>query len=338
MNDIINNNGINFREILTELWKKKLLLLAIVLVSCLVSSLYAFNKSDIWTSTAIVTNPTSVELSPILKSASSLISTMGDTNKQLNDAISPYNNFNSFISYLNSNDNKLLFITHYPLLENLTDSQKRSLAQTIFSRLDPITKNNYFIETSYNTKEGSQKILADYINFTADRVSRYAYTELNNLRILSLNKLSHQLEQKLNDAKSKLSIDIEKTKYAYSIANKAKITSPIQNLDNNNNLFKIGFGSQGLKEQIMVLESIKDLSIVDPQIAKLKHNITTLSVKLNSSNYKPFRYIDKPTLPQAKTSPSMLKIILMGTFLGFLLGVFIILVIRTLQGNDNLTT
>jgi LPS O-antigen subunit length determinant protein (WzzB/FepE family) len=128
-------------------------------------------------------------------------------------------------------------------------------------------------------------------------------------------------------AANQLLVETVRTKYAMGIARAAGVDKPIQS-GNDNELFAIDLGSKGLEEKVKALESVKNLSVIEPRLQQITAKLDMLSnLKINrNADFQTFRFLENVEQPITRDKPKRALIVFIGAFLGGFLGVVIVLV------------
>ncbi len=147
-------------------------------------------------------------------------------------------------------------------------------------------------------KNSSYELLRGYLDMIKAQTHQDA---LNNLAAVVAAKKNELIQQKnilITQAKSRLSVEAEKAEYALGIAEAADINKPIQSGDGSE-LFSIDMGSKALGAKVKALNSIKNLSIIEPRLEQLNAKLAMLSnlkvdTTIDFQTYKVLEDIEKP--------------------------------------------
>ena len=163
---------------------------------------------------------------------------------------------------------------------------------------------------------------------------------LNNLQAIVNGKRNELRQQKIileTQAKNRLTVEIERSQYGLEIAKAAQVNKPIQNMGNNE-LFAIGLGSQALGAKIKALKSVTNLSVIEPRLQQIDAKLDMLkSMKIDRNiQFQTFRYLENVEQPFTRDKPKRALIAVLGTLLGGMLGVAIVLVRFAFRKEDEL--
>ena len=102
---------------------------------------------------------------------------------------------------------------------------------------------------------------------------------------------------------------------------------------NTDQIFSIDLGSEGLTEKSKILKQITDLSVFEPALIMVKTNLELLSkIKLdNNINLETVRYLQNIDYPISRDKPKRALIVILGSLLGCMLGVAIVLLIEAIN-------
>lgn len=175
-------------------------------------------------------------------------------------------------------------------------------------------------------KISSLTLLREYIQFVNQAINQQLYDDLFNTLVAKYGEIEQQENNLRQQAQLGLKVELERTKYALSIAEAASIEQPLQNLGEQE-IFAINIGSRALKAKIDALRTIKDLSVFEPRLALLQGKLEQLNIdKLSVSPQwaiNSFYYLDQPELPLKRDKPNRVLIIILGMLLGSMLGTFL---------------
>jgi LPS O-antigen subunit length determinant protein (WzzB/FepE family) len=106
----------------------------------------------------------------------------------------------------------------------------------------------------------------------------------------------------------------------------------------NNELFAIGLGSQALGAKIKALKSVTNLSVIEPRLQQIDAKLDMLkSMKIDRNiQFQTFRYLENVEQPFTRDKPKRALIAVLGTLLGGMLGVAIVLVRFAFRKEDEL--
>lgn len=359
-----NNDEIDLIELIKILWVKKLWIILSAFVFTAIAGVYAFTAKEQWTSTAIVVAPRSTDLGNLLPARAEYARIIGDgefTAGKLSDFL-----FSQFKHFLLSNDLKRQFLDQSEWVQeytkDMTEEQKRAYIDStvtkylIVHEVDPkkkdlteLDKIGLKITFSAETPKGAQTALTEYVNFINQYVTNLNKKEFDigfKLRLDGLNFDKSQIENNLKEAKT---VQVENLTNALSIAKKAGITDFSK--ANTNSLsvpeYLLGEGRISISDSKLAdgtylfmlgekylqaqLDIAQNNPIVYPpyyysterQLSQLNALIPSLE---NTSDAKAYYYLSSPDYPVKRDWPKRLILLIVGAFLGSVIGCLTVLV------------
>lgn len=347
-----SNDEIDLRELLKALWDGKLIIILVTALFTVSSVGIALLAQEWWSSDAKITKPQPQDLATYQQQVRQFQPVFNIyqedgtilVSKELDSLVSSGVLFQRFINAFNSTNNKRSFLDNSAEFQelkvattdsgsNLTEDEARVLYAGWFERIsaskaDKKDQNSpYFISFQTMSKESSFDLLTTYISETESKVHQDAF---NNLQAVISGKRNELIQQKRileSQAKNQLLVETERAKYAVAIAKAAGVDKPIQ-IGNDNELFSIDLGFQGLDAKIQALESIKNLSVIEPRLQQINAKLDMLSnLDIDRTvEFKTFRFLENVAQPITRDKPKRSLIVVLGTLLGGMLGVVIVLI------------
>ncbi|CZF80187.1 Ferric enterobactin transport protein FepE [Grimontia celer] len=336
-------DDIDLRDLILALWRGKVIIAMFVMVSFLTSVIYAFNAQQWWSSKAIVTLPNVTSIISFAstakqyQSAFDIYKVNGDveSGEEIDDLLELEKIYERFIRIFNSKENKLEFLRESSLVkkefktlgidvdsEDVFDTKINSWGAGISAKaLDKNDENSYTLSFQATSPEVSFDLLVKYINYTNEKVSSLLYRDLKSLLRIKRNELDKKLLAREEVARNTLSLEILKSQYAYEISKKSGIEKPIQILSNDE-IFAIDLGAEVLSKKIVILKSVDDLTVIDPSLSVLENKIKTLDEPIEKTEeISSFNYLEKPIRPLNRDEPNRIRIALLSSILGLVLGI-----------------
>nr|WP_243641831.1 Wzz/FepE/Etk N-terminal domain-containing protein [Vibrio sinensis] len=340
----------DLRELFKALWDGKLIIIATTVVFAIAAVAYALTAQQWWSSSAKVTQPQIQDIAAYqqqVKQFQPVFDIYQEdgtvlVSEELDDLIDPEILFQRFIGEYNSSNSKRKFLDgseEFQVFksqldqdaENAEDSSKALYAawfQKITASAENRTANSpYNLNFQSTTKQSSFVLLSDYL----DGIERTAKNDaFNNLQAVINSKQNELVQQKMileSQARNRLTVEAERTQYALAIAKAAGVNQPIQT-NANNELFAIDMGSKALEAKVKALESVKNLSVIEPRLQQIDAKLDMLNtLKINRDvEFQTFRFIENVEPPISRDKPKRALIAVLGTLLGGMLGVAIVLV------------
>ncbi|MCC5519764.1 LPS chain length-determining protein [Vibrio splendidus] len=348
----ITNDEIDLRELFKALWDGKLIIILVTVLFTASSVGIALLAQEWWSSDAKITKPQPQDLATYqqqVRQFQPVFDTYQEdgtilVSKELDSLASSGVLFQRFLNAFNSTNNKRSFLNNSAEFQelkvattdsgsNLTEDEARVLYAGWFERIsaskaDKKDQNSpYVISFQTISKESSFDLLTTYISETESKVHQDAF---NNLQAVISGKRNELIQQKRileSQAKNQLLVETERAKYAVAIAKAAGVDKPIQT-GNDNELFSIDLGFQGLDAKIQALESMKNLSVIEPRLQQVNAKLDMLNnLKIDRTvEFKTFRFLENVAQPITRDKPKRSLIVVLGTLLGGMLGVVIVLI------------
>ncbi|KJY79120.1 hypothetical protein TW74_10210 [Vibrio nigripulchritudo] len=342
---------IDLNEMIKVFWINKLLALSILFFSILLAFAYINLAQEEWSSKAVISSPQHSDFAEFIlqvKQFQPVFDTYQDdgtilVNEALDDLVDSDSLFKHFVDSFASNQVKRQFLDSNSYFLEEKERVSRSLKgdtvkqeiqklyQEWFERISIKKRGTeddapYVISFFSDTKNKSVILLDGYMQAV---ISRVHANELENLKALvdaKRKELTQRLYILTEQAKAILSVEIEKNKYSLAIAKSAGIIKPM-NLERSEDIFNFGLGTKAIHEKIKILNSIENLSIIEPKIKVIDAKITALNNMHVDVNIKfnTFRYLEVIEEPIDREHPKSILIFLVAIFMGALTSIIIVL-------------
>ncbi|RYU61820.1 LPS O-antigen chain length determinant protein WzzB [Aliivibrio finisterrensis] len=341
------NDEIDLKELFMALWKGKLTIILCTLIFAVGAVAYALTAQEWWSSKAKIMFPQIHDFSEYQEQVNQYqpifdIYQYDGTvlvSESLDSLVDPEALFQNFISAYNSSNNKKNFLdesAEFQAFKAQLDTGKKEATRKLYSEWfnkitatasDKTANSAYNISLQATTKESSYTLLNEYINSVKTVVFNDA---LNNLQAMVNGQRNELRQQKTileTQAKTRLAVEIERSKYALDIAKAAEVNKPIQNMGSNE-LFAIELGSRALDAKIKALKSVRNLTVIEPRLQQIDAKLEMLkNMKIDRNiKFQTFRYLENVEQPFSRDKPKHALIVVLGTLLGGMLGVAIVLV------------
>ena len=348
----ISNHDFDLRELFRVLWNGKLIIIPITALFAVVSIYLALSAQELWSSKAKIEESQPQDVAAYeqqVKQFQPIFNVYQDdgtvlVSKELNKLVAPELLFERFVSTYSSANNKRAFLDNSAEFQEfkgatlvdkteMTEDIARKLYSDWFDRISASSSNekgqslSYAVSFQTPTRQSSFDLLTAYISFTETKVHQDAFNNLNAVVNAKRNELMQQKRILENQAENQLLTEIERTKYAMEIARAAGVETPILT-GNYNELFGIELGSKGLKAKVRALESIKSLGVIEPRLQQINAKLDMLhDLKIDRSvEFNTFRFIESVEQPITRDKPKRALIVVLGTLLGGLFGLAIVLI------------
>ncbi|NOI77854.1 LPS chain length-determining protein [Vibrio coralliilyticus] len=347
------SDEIDLRELLKALWGGKLLILATTFVFAVMAVVFAIKSQEWWSSTAKIARPQAQDMAEYrqqVKQFQPVFDIYQDdgtvlVSEELDNLIDSEVLFNRFVDAFNSSNNKRRFLDSSEEFQQfkgkigseLNDEELIKARSVLYSewlgKISAKAENPSNEMTPYNisfqstTSESSYLLLVNYIKNIKIKAHQDA---LNNLEAMVSAKKNELVQQKgilEAQAKNRLLVEADRARYALSIAKAAGVTSPIQT-NSSRELFGIDMGSKALAAKVEALNSIKNLSVIEPRLQQINAKLQMLKdLKVDRSiDFQTFRFLENVEQPITRDKPKRALIVILGTLLGGMLGVAIVLI------------
>ncbi|EOX1297753.1 LPS O-antigen chain length determinant protein WzzB [Vibrio cholerae] len=345
------NDEIDLKELFAALWQGKWLIIMTTLLFSVAAIGYALTAQEWWSAKATVSQPQLQGIASYqqaVKRYQPLFDVYQEdgsiiVSEALDLLIDPEVIFKRFIQGFNANGTKRRFMQTNPTfltLQKQTMEQNndpevmQKLYEEWFERIQASAvdkKANDIFTLSFQSvdKASSLTLLSDYIQFVNQTLNQQLNANLISTLAAKYGELTQQEKNLLQQAQLRLHVELERTQYALNIAEAADIKQPVQNLGEQE-IFAINIGSRALKAKVDALKSIKDLSVFEPRLAILQSKLSQVDLETLSAEAKwsvnGFYYLDQPEQPLTRDKPKRALIVVLGSLLGGMLGVAIVLV------------
>ncbi|MFA0125181.1 LPS chain length-determining protein, partial [Vibrio sp. 10N.261.48.A2] len=168
----------------------------------------------------------------------------------------------------------------------------------------------YVLSFQSITKESSFDLLNSYIVFTELQVREDAFDHLEALVFGERNELLQQKMALESKARNRLLAEIERAQSALKIAKAAGVDTPLLS-GNARDFYEIELGSKALQEKIKILESVKNLTVLEPRLQQITAQLDILdSIKIDRNvDFNAFRYLSDVEQPTTRDKPKRALIV-----------------------------
>jgi LPS O-antigen subunit length determinant protein (WzzB/FepE family) len=328
------SDEIDLRELLSNLWERRLLVLAITAIFSSIGVIYAFLAPQVWTAKTIVVAPLPTQLEQLhfrLEKVFVFMDPGSAKQSGLRTTFSAKKLYTDFIQAFDSFDNKSEFLKENGYFRQEGKQDVNTLQRSLEGWTKNISvtqnQNEASVTLSYsagNAQEAAE-LLTDYLNFIqtqedaaknkllADKVTNQIDALIFNYQILGEATLK-QLQE-----------DIVRTEYALRISKTAGIEAPVESL-NNQGIFIIDFGAKALSEQLNILKEIKNPQLINPALADFRLKIDSLRVVPKEKiRFAFYHFLKSPSQPLDRDKPRRSLVIVLATLGGLMTGMMVAL-------------
>ncbi|AEF53499.1 Wzz/FepE/Etk N-terminal domain-containing protein [Marinomonas posidonica] len=342
---------IDLKELFLALWKGKWIIVLSTFLVTVLAIAYALSATQKWTAQAIVTVPQVSDFSQYQKMVNGFQPAFDIyqedgavlVSESLASLVDSEKLFSLYIQQFQSKSNKLDYIATLEAFKQdkalisseLSDEELERAEQLLYSKwsdkLDSSSQKDnssiYTLNGTWENAEGSFSFLAGYLDYIDVKAKNVAISNLASIVNGKFNGLTQEKRLLEDQAKSRLKIELEQSRYALQIAKAAKLNAPVENLGDKD-IFSINMGANALEAKVKVLERLEQLEILEPKIQIINSKLKLLNQLAVDPSivFQTSRFIERPEKPLSRTSPKRPLIAILGTFLGGLLGCFIVLV------------
>lgn len=342
------NDEIDVRELFKALWDGKLIIILITTLFAASSVAFSLLAQEWWSSSAKITKTQPQNLAEYqqqVKQFQPVFNIYQEdgtvlVSKELDSLVDSKVLFQRFVNAFNSTNNKRAFLDDSAAFQEFKGSVAagssdavRALYAEWFNRFsaskaDKKDHNSpYIVNFQTMTKESSFDLLTAYILTTESNVHEDAF---NNLQAIVNGKRNELVQQKRileSQASNQLLVETERAKYAAQIAKSAGVDRPIQ-IGNEKELFSIDLGAKGLDAKVKALESVKNLSVIEPRLQEINAKLTMLNnLEIDRTvEFQTFRYLESVEQPITRDKPKRALIVVLGALIGGLFGTLIVLI------------
>lgn len=323
------NEEIDLFELIVTLWRKKWWIIGCMIITIILSGIYAFNAKEQWTSTAVLNLPRFesmnnyyqgfqlVEGETITPTASDVIAT-----KLFQQFVVLASSYDEISNYIKQSE---FFKSSISDLDN--QKQARLLEELVSNMQFTKDKTNPFYTVSFSveTAKQAEELLTNYIATVNQKISRSQYAELAG----QINGKKQSIEKRMESLKSialeQREEEIEDIKVALVIAEKADIQKPetagVMDL-NRSNLFLLGKDAL----EAMLTSIGKKPLVLDTKYYELQsQRIELEEFKIDDKNAQAFSYLKTPSEPVTRDKPKKALILILGMLVGGILGSAVVL-------------
>ncbi len=349
-----SRDEIDLKELVSALWEGKLSIVIFTLLGAACAISYALLAQQWWSSHALISSPLPQDIAAYreqVKQFQPIFDVYQDdgtvlVSVDLDELVDPNVLFQRFISAFNASNNKSDFLEtsvqfqtfkvdleQKGLDEESLEDGLRSLYAEWFKKVsaspsDPKNANSpYTLNFQSTTKSSSYELLVDYLGLIQARQNADALNDLESLVQAKRKELIQQKNILETQAKGKLVVEAERAKYALDIAKAADVEKPILS-SGDDELFAIDMGTKALDEKVKVLKSVKNLSVVEPRLEQINAKLQMLDTLKVDHNvqFQTYKILEDVEQPISRDKPKRALVAILGTLLGAMFGVGIVLI------------
>ncbi|OOE79742.1 hypothetical protein BZG73_15085 [Salinivibrio siamensis] len=343
------DDEIDLRELFAALWQGKFTIIACTVVFALAAVAHALMAQEWWSSKAEIGTPNVTNVAAFQQQVNQyqpIFSYEGENGRSQNEQLTALSDreqiFTRFINLFNATESKLAFFVQNEEFQRIKasfdaedatmeeqDRAGRHFYQTWlekFSAEKQKETGSVVLSVQSTTPEGSYTLLTDYLAFIKHTLHTRLNQDLDAVVSIETQALDQKRKSLVAQAQTALKQEIERTQHALTIAKAANVNAPLQSLGEQD-LFPIQMGASAIEAKLNVLKSLKDPSVLEPQLSPLMAKLDTLStIERSDVEVQPYSVLENPATPLNRDKPKRALIAVLGTLLGGMLGVAIVLV------------
>lgn len=341
-----HTDEVDIVELMKMLWLGKKIIIGCIILFSVIATIYALTAQQWWTSSAIVTTGQYRGIAELRQQVVNFYVVANNQDKgqkqntdqnrnnvnELNKTLNDNKLLNQFIVEFNAFNNKKDFILSNPIMKEYANGKDdtvfinnwaKKIQASLTNKKEP---GKYTLSYQATNAKLSYQLLLAYTHFIDKKRQREVFDELGSIIKNNILEVKSELLSLKLQAKQLKQQELVKTDYALKIANSAKANKPMSQM-NNDQIFSIDLGSEGLAEKLKILKQIKDLSLFEPRIVMARTNLDLLSkINLNRNiKIETISYLQNIGYPMTRDKPKRALILLLGSLLGCMLGVAIVL-------------
>lgn len=341
------DDEIDLWQLVTTLWAGKLWIIGIAVVCGLLGLWYAKTTEEEWTAEAQVVAPDYADFQQATEYIQKLLPILDSTTfEEKTKAINFHDAeavLKRFISLFSSVDNKREFLLEHEIFDQYkktqgsdAESEEKVLARwasNITAAAPKTEPNNFNLSATSWTAANSQKLLADYIEFTNNQVINELQINLRSLLATRINALKSQLKTQEYDAKMNIEREINRLTHSLAVAKAAGIQTPIADPGVTRDIFEINLGQKAIQAKIDELKSVTDFAVMNVNILNTQNQLNEAeAIELSSSPvFNSYKFTQRPAEPLSRDAPKTLLIILAGIIVGGIIGVIYVLLSHAIR-------
>lgn len=343
-----HNDEIDLSELVQAIWKRRSLLIVFCLAGLLISIAYALTAKEQWTSVAFVNKPKLKEIGDYLDQRRAMARVTGGTPVDINTLGNEL--FSSFIMQAAAMNSRLEFLSGTAYYKKQNQKNDAASARKALAKMaDKLIIKNYderqiapYYELSFSadSAETAQQTLSDYLHWVNNISFRLVDESFNNnldAQILSRQteqeKIEFQLESQRQNKIEVLENAVHTARLAnitdYVVARQADGATIIE-LSDSRRLYMLGE-----KYLTAELETAQTTPIIyPPRYYEIQRELQQLQpLRTYETQTRSYSYQLAPTLPVTRDKPQRTLIVMLGTVLGGMLGLFWILAVNAIGNN-----
>jgi chain length determinant protein (polysaccharide antigen chain regulator) len=304
---------IDLIDLIVQIWRGKVTIVICVVVAILLAVGYIMVAKEKWTSTALVTQPDSGQVSSYVNAMNILYGNSAPSVSAIQQ---------DFVSRFNSS-----FSALSESLDNQEMPEKLDIETAVKGQGLPLR-----VSYTAHSAEEAQQTLAKYIQQVDDSVAKAVDGDLKSNIGSRKNDLEQSLTTQEKVATEQKALRIAQITQALTIAEQSKIKLPqVQQAEQVSQDTMFMLGSDALSAMVKN-EATRPLTFPDSYYQTRQTVLDVDSLMTGGKNDEPkvsnihaYRYVMKPTLPFRRDSPKRAIILILSVLLGGMVGAGVVL-------------
>ena len=327
------NDEIDLLSLISALWHGRVVIFFCIILFGIFGIIYSLLAQERFTAHAVIYYPLpqdTLVLVPLRTKLDMLGLSGVPSDKTLYEAfIVQYRAYENFQIFMEQSDYGLKLLG--PDIDGLS---KDLLLRQWFTRVTAdvtnkkqATTDGIMLSFSGPSQKSTFELLKGYIHHVVTLQQHQLLNLLSKNRILRQEALSLALSRGREDAQRRLVNEIASIERGIAVAKAAGIAEPLENV-NEDGRFPVTLGYEALSTKLALMRampieqydtSLSDLRI---QLSRLKE----LTLSMDDVRFRPFSYLDAPSIPLSRDKPKRALVIILSIMLGAMMGVVIVLV------------
>ncbi|ELY4321876.1 LPS O-antigen chain length determinant protein WzzB [Cronobacter turicensis] len=301
-----NPEQIDLIDLLMQLWRGKVTIVATMIVMIILAVLYLFVAKEKWTSTAIVTMPDAGQIASYNNAMNILYGANAPNVTDVQQRV--VGRFSSAFSALSET------------LQNQQEPEQLTIDMAVKGQPLPL-------KVTYQgaSAQAAQKKLAEYIQQVDEQIAKELNKDITDNVTARAKELQESLSTQEKVAQEQKDLRIKQIAEALKFAQESNVSSPqmpqAQEVSQDT-LFLLG--SEALSSMIKN-ESTRPLVFTDAYYLTKQNLLDISKLKIDEASLHAYRYVMKPTEPLRRDSPKRALVLVLAVLLGGLIGSAIVL-------------
>lgn len=335
-----SENGIDLVALASVLWQGKLWVAVIAISFAVMAAVYALKAQEWWTAKALVEAPQVFDYEAYYVSIQEFKQILNDQSrdrhleKSLDRYVAPEALLHEFKTTYNSSTVKKSFLLEDEVFQGYLSEHKlvgaarmnavKAWSKNISASLvDKKSKDSLLILKFQSVAaNASATQLENYLEFVLVQSRQKMLRSIESMKKTQRLKLVNEYEMLDRLTRENLQLQIARFEHSYNIAAAAGANKPLLDQSGSGDYFPISLGSEAIAARIKALKSIKDLSVVESDLLRIKAELDRVDAFSLSEydQFSMFSYVDAIDEPLTRDKPKRALIVAVAFLLGLLFG------------------